>query len=66
MTTELQNRENYRSEHGLALWWTKDGAWHIARPCPDPDPESGLKTGGFRYAEGSYATREEAISAILS
>ncbi len=64
MTTELENRQDYQSEHGLARWWGKDGAWHIA--LPSRAPQTGLKTNVFRYTEDSYSTRDAAIAAILS
>lgn len=59
------NRKEYRTDKGIANWWQKDGAWHIALPCPDPDMETGLKTGGYRYTADSYNTREEAIQTII-
>jgi hypothetical protein len=57
-------RDDYKSERGIAAWWPKDGAWHIALPCADPDPTTGLRTGGFRWTAKGYSTRESAINAI--
>ncbi len=56
------NRDDYRTENGIASWWQKDGAWHIGLPCPDP--LDGLKTGGYRWTGDQYNSREEAIDAI--
>ena len=56
-------RSDYKSDKGIAAWWQKDGAWHIALPCADPNPE-GYATGGFRWTETSYDTRSQAIAAI--
>lgn len=64
MKTAAENRIDYNSDMGIARWWEKDGVWHIARPCPDPDPQTGLKTGGFRYTDDAYGSRAEAILAI--
>ena len=59
------DRSDYTSEKGVAGWWAKDGAWHIALPCPDPDPATGLRTGGFRWTGAQFSTREAAIEALL-
>lgn len=55
-------REDFRSNRGIARWWSKDGAWHVSLPCAEF--VDGLKTGGFRYIAADYRTREEAIEAI--
>jgi hypothetical protein len=61
---DMENRRPYKSKKGIALWWPKDGCWHIALPCPDPDPMTGLTTGGYHYVAEDYHTKEDAISAI--
>lgn len=48
------NREDYAGPNGLASWWKKDGAWHIALPTPD----------GLRWTADQYNTREQAIAAL--
>lgn len=58
------NREDFQNANGMARWWNKDGAWHIARPAPDPDPETGLRNGGFLWTGESFSTREEAVAAL--
>ena len=58
-----EDRTDYRSSKGIASWWQKDGAWHVALPMPDLDPEPGLKTGGFLWTSDQYDTRDEAIDA---
>lgn len=63
-TEKTTDRNDFTSPRGIARWWSKDGAWHIARPCPDPDPATGLKTGGFRYDHSAYDSRDEAILAL--
>lgn len=47
-------REDYESPFGLASWWQKDGAWHIALPTPE----------GLRWTADAYDTREQAIEAL--
>ena len=59
-----EGRTDYHSPDGIASWWHKDGAWHIALPAPDPDPKTGLKTGGFCWTEDRYPTKLDAIEAI--
>ena len=50
--------------NGAALSrWQKDGAWHIALPCPDPS-EDGLATGGFMWTPECYRSKEDAMKAI--
>lgn len=49
-------REDYQSTFGLASWWEKDGAWHIAIP------EKGME--GFFWTADAYDTREQAIAAL--
>ena len=58
------DRSDYRSPKGLASWWSKDGAWHIALPAIDPDPVTGLRNGGFLWTGYPYPTRDAAIAAI--
>jgi hypothetical protein len=68
MKTSKLNRDRteFRAANGIAAWWAKDGAWHIALPCPDPNPANGLRTGGFQWTGTPYNTREEAIEAIAN
>ena len=40
-----------------AVFWTKDGAWHVARP----DPSRGQ---GMFWTYEAYSTREEAAEAL--
>lgn len=61
MKTEL-NRDEYKSEMGLARRWSKDGLWHVARPSPQI--VNGLRTGGYLYTDEEYKTREQAVAAI--
>lgn len=61
MNTQL-DRSEYKSEQGIARWWEKDGAWHIALPCPEV--VDGLRTGGFRWTATPYNRREDAVAAI--
>ena len=63
-TAKAEARKEYRSQEGIVAWWEKDGAWHIALPCPDPDPETGLKTGGYKWTEGQFTSREAAVNVI--
>ena len=56
MTNNLE-REEYRSEKGVAAWHVKDGAWHVAVP----DKSRG---GGFYWTGTDYPTREAAVKAI--
>lgn len=57
--TQSENRTEYRSEHGIAAWWSKDGAWHIALPV-----DKNGTSGNFRWADAQYNSRDEAIEAI--
>lgn len=57
-------RADFESPKGIARWWSKDGAWHIALPAVDPDPKTGLRNGGFLWTADCYDTREGAIAAI--
>lgn len=57
-------RADFESPNGIARWWAKDGAWHIALPAVNPDPQTGLNNGGFLWTADPYDTREEAIAAI--
>lgn len=52
-------RAEYRSAAGIVRFWTKDGAWHVARPNP-------LSTNrdNFFWTDESYRTRDEAIVAL--
>ena len=51
------DRTEYTSENGIARWWIKDGAWHIATPDPNRDNR-------LFWTDDDYATREQAIRAI--
>ena len=33
----MEDRTEYRSKKGVAAWWQKDGAWHIALPYKPTD-----------------------------
>ena len=61
-TASKLDRTDYRSAKGIASWWAKDGVWHIALPCPEI--VDGLSTGGFRWTDAIYDSREEAVAAI--
>ena len=50
------DRSEYRSDTGIAAWWQKDGAWHIAIPEPGRD--------GFYWTPQQFGTREQAIEAL--
>jgi len=63
-TTESLDRSEYRTAQGVAAWWPKDGLWHVALPCADPNPENGLRTGGFKWSDLEFDTRNEAVTAI--
>jgi hypothetical protein len=52
----MENRIDYRSERGVASWWAKDGAWHVALPEPGRD--------GFFWTAQQFKSREDAINAI--
>lgn len=60
--TKAIDRTEYRSAKGIAAWWAKDGAWHIALPCPEI--VDGLRTGGFRWTAAQFNDRDAAIAAI--
>jgi hypothetical protein len=62
--TPTLDRADYNSPQGIASWWQKDGAWHIALPCADSDPKTGLRTGGFRWTGEQFNFRQDAIAAI--
>ena len=64
MKTQPEDRTEFRSPKGIASWWAKDGAWHIALPCADPDPSTGLRTGGFRWTAAGFSTRAAAVAEI--
>lgn len=53
--TPTLDRSDYRNENGLAAWWSKDGAWHVARWEQD---------GAERWTHEAYDTREQAIAAL--
>lgn len=67
------NREDYISEKGIAEWWQKDGAWHIALPYEPTEQDRKLFPASypadsngpfFRWTGTQYLTREDAIAAI--
>ncbi|CAN5459612.1 hypothetical protein BH20VER3_BH20VER3_00630 [soil metagenome] len=64
MKTKEPNREEYRNSNGIAAWWAKDGMWHVARPAPEIDPATGLKSGGFLWTAEEYPNRAEAVAAL--
>lgn len=49
-------RCDFRNENGVAAWWEKDGAWHVARPTGD---------GSVLWTDEIYRSRVEAISALV-
>jgi len=69
----IHERRDYKSESGIARYWTKDGMWHIARlhtptaedrqKYPASYPE-GSKGAYFKWTNEQYATRDEAIAAL--
>jgi hypothetical protein len=52
-------RKDYKSDCGIAAWWQKDGAWHIALPATNRFGEPDML-----WTPDQYNTREEAIDAI--
>ncbi len=52
----MADRTDYKSDKGVAAWWSKDGAWHIAIQ------ESGRD--GFFWGAEQFATKEDAIKAL--
>lgn len=67
------NRETYVSDLGMAAWWQKDGAWHVAaRYFPTEEdrmmfPKSYPRESDgpfFRYVDEAFDTREEALDFI--
>ncbi len=61
---DIEDRTDYRSPNGIASWWSKDGFWHIALPAPDPNPKTGLRTGGFLWTGDQYKNKLKAVQAI--
>ncbi len=55
-------RAEYRTAHGLANWWGKDGLWHIAKSAPAE--VNGLRTGGYLYTDETAETREQAMAKV--
>ena len=55
--------DDYNYKGAIICRWSKDGAWHIALPCPDPD-ENGRATGGLRWEPYDYRTKTDAIKAV--
>jgi len=56
----MNTRLDYREKNGLATWWQKDGAWHVALPNPK-------KPGNTLFwTDKSFSTREQAIQYIKS
>lgn len=53
-----QDRTDYISPAGIASWWAKDGAWHIAI--------TKLGQEGFYWTDDAYETRSDAIAAIAT
>jgi hypothetical protein len=49
-------REDYSSQSGLASWWQKDGAWHIAVAEEGRD--------GLFWTADAFDTRDQAIAAL--
>jgi len=54
MTNTEIDRSEFRNENGLARWWQKDGAWHVARHTGDQ----------LLWTNESYRTRDEAVAAL--
>ena len=48
---------DYINDNGLARWWQKDGAWHIARPDP-------MRGTSQYWTDESFSSRDEAIAAL--
>jgi hypothetical protein len=59
-TIPALDRSEFQNKNGLARWWSKDGAWHVARPIPNGH----INPGNLLFTEESYATREEAVAAL--
>lgn len=51
------DRTEYRSDHGVARWLSKDGAWHVAVQEAD---------GVARWTPTQYETRDQAIATLNS
>lgn len=69
-----EDRSEYRSEKGIASWWSKDGYWHVARPHVPTEEDrrvfySTYPPGNdgpfYRWTDESFDTREEAIAALV-
>ena len=60
MTESKIDRTDYHTPNGMAGWWCKDGAWHIATP------EKSTVTGRMEllWQPGLYNSRESAIAAL--
>ena len=56
MSTQPSDRTDYKCDAGIARWWAKDGAWHIAVHL------SGRE--GLFWTAAQYKTRDEAITAL--
>jgi hypothetical protein len=55
-----EDRSEYRDENGIAAWWVKDGAWHVARPVQDGH----INPGNLLWTAEAFDTREQAITAL--
>lgn len=58
--TNPLTRAEYSSPAGIVRYWTKDGAWHIARPVPDGH----INPGNLLFTGDSYRTFDEAVAAL--
>ena len=60
------DREEYRNSNGVAAWWQKDGAWHVARPREfnGSDIETAGGEKGFFWTDESYNSKIEAVEAL--
>jgi hypothetical protein len=51
----MNDYSDYVSNNGTVSFWSKDGMWHIARPCDE---------GYQRWTDEVFAKREDAITAL--
>jgi len=69
----IEDRDEYRSENGVAAWWQKDGAWHVALPFTPTEQDrkqfsesypEGDDGPFFRWTADQFRTKGDAIEYI--